>query len=356
MTTSKDGYDASSELNEFRRDADRLGFVSEVEPDRLIGLESADDFIARMKRQDAQPAGSRRRLRWASLALAGIAATVALVFGLARPGGSPAAADAPPLLDFEFASALRIAYAPGEDPRATLALLADAAAEAPPSGSGGIQYKQTDNWFTDTDDSGNSSIVPRFSQTWLRPDGSLTTHEALGLPLTPDGRGAVANTAAEAEVKETLAAGTVDATFAASLPAAPGPLALALLDHSECEQREVSSTRSMCLYREIVNLYRTYVVPTKLSASLWRMLELEAGFTSLGSVEDRAGRDAVGISIIDTDAPHIRYVLFGSLDDGQVIGSEEILIKPDPDVQVRPPTVLSFSTYLDSRLTSTAPD
>jgi len=367
MKPHENSRDADTELELFRQHAEQLGFGRDNSLPGSVQLESSEEFIARMTRTDQDDRSPEIRnnrvvpMRWTRrrrllAATLGLAATAALVFGVTKPGGSPAAADAPAVLDFEFASAVRIAYAPGEDARQSLDLLAAAAmasADMPP-GDGQIQYKRFDNWNAELDDNGSSKVVPRLSETWLRPDGSLTTHEAVGQPLDPDGR--VASGAAGKQIiDETLKPGTLDADFAQSLPTDPPRLVTALLDHSGCESRSIGDARSMCLYREIVSLTQNYVFGRDLTAAIWKMLENEAGFRSLGSVSDRAGRDAIGLSIIDASEPHVRHLLFGNPGDGQIVGYEEILIKRDPNLDTKPPSVLSFSTVLDSRLTSTGP-
>ncbi|MET0821344.1 MAG: CU044_5270 family protein [Aeromicrobium sp.] len=366
MTSDHDD-DARIALDRFRHEAQAMGFGTD-DPADSLQLETTDDFIARMKRADDDDATPRRtavvdrptslvnrKRRWI-LAVTAVAASTALIYGIARPGGSPASAAAPPVLDFEFASAVRIAYAPGEDAGPSLQLLADAADKQPEAlpGSGQVQYKKSDNWFADHDDAGSVKIVPRVSETWLRPNGSLTTHEAVGRPLRADGRGAVADAGTKL-VDETLKPGTIDAEFAQALPSDPAKLADALLDHIDCPSRSVGIPRSMCLYSEIVNLNQTYVMPSTLTAAIWRMLESEAGFRSLGSAEDRAGRNALGISIIDPAKPSVRHILLGSQDTGALVGDEDILIKVDPNLDVKPPSVLSFSTVLDARMTTSAP-
>jgi hypothetical protein len=367
MTSFDDDGRAEAERDRFRRDAEALGFVDHDLDDQLLFLESADDFIERMRRSDvdeaAEPAGrpiqtdgirGRRIRRWASVGLVA-AAAMAVAVGVARPGGSPAAAESPPVLDFEFASAVRIAYAPGEDPAATLTALSTAAsARSADHGVGKIQYKRSDNWYLDLDDTGSSKIIPRVTETWLRPDGALITHEAVGKPLDSEGRG-VRPEGEEHTVDETLKAGSVDARFARDLPTDPRLLVDGLLVHADCESRAVGAVRSMCLYREIVELNRTYVLSPELVGAIWDALKGESGFKSLGSVKDRAGRDAVGISIIDTAEPQVRHVLLGSLADGEIVGQEEILIKRKQNLNIKPPSVLSFSTILESRFVSSVP-
>lgn len=370
MSSREDDVNAHTERELFRRTAIELGFGSEELDFEAAQIETADQFIARMKQRDIEaqtsgsfgstkPLGKRsksQRVRRLVGVASALAATAALVMVIGRPGGSPAAAAAPPVLDFEFASAVRIAYAPGQDPTKDLDLLADAAATnvVEPSHGGRIQYKKSYNWYVDLDDRGSSKIVPRVSETWLLPNGSLTTHESVGRPLRSDGRGVLAD-GGRRVINETIPAGSLDADFARSLPTEPGQLAQSLLEHSECESRTRSAARSMCLYREIVGLAQTYVISDQLAKAIWSMLRTEVGFRTLGSVEDRAGRDAVGISIIDPEEPHVRHLILGSLGGGQIVGSEEILIQRDAGLDIKPPSVLSFSTVIEYRLTSTLP-
>lgn len=357
-TGGRDDQTHVDELEAFRREAAALGFDDGQGVDDEQ-LESADDFIARMRAAtgDERPSRPRRARRGVAAVLA-VAAGVAVFFGVAHRQDT-AVAESLPSLDYEFASAVRIAYAGGEDPRATLDALAAAADadRADPAGAGGpVQYKQSDNWFAEVDEDGSSSIVPRVSESWLAPDGSLTTRESLGAPLSADGRGAAAVEPDRPDsVDERLPAGTVDADFARSLPTSPARLAGALLDHIECESRSVGPVRSMCLYREVVSLFDTHVVSPELAAATWRMLRDEQGFVSLGSVEDRAGRAGLGVSIIDPEKGRYRYILIGDPRDGQLLGVEEILIKDDPALKTKAPTVTAFTAFLASRYVKDVP-
>ncbi|KAA1374911.1 hypothetical protein [Aeromicrobium fastidiosum] len=370
MNSEYDDQEAASQIEQFRRDAERLGFGRSADLFGANQLETSDDFILRMKsaaterrRPETKPRDKSSTRRWKTrprmvAAAIAAAATAALVFGMGQFGDSPASADTPAVLDFEFASAVRIAYAPGTDPDSTLALLASAAdadLRHGPAHQGPIQYKKSDNWYIENDDGKTSRIVPRVTETWLRPDGSLTTREAVGKPLTQDGRGATGSASRKA-VSETLPPGTVDAAFAESLPLDPSRLSTALLVHSGCQSTELSDVRSMCLYREVVDLTETYVLPRGLTEAIWTMLRSEVGFRSLGTVKDRAGRDALGLSIIDSNRPTVRHLLLGDSDDGRIVGFEEILIKRDPDMDTRPPSVLSFSTVLKSERSTTVPE
>ena len=72
---------------------------------------------------------------------------------------------------------------------------------------------------------------------------------------------------------------------------------------------------------------------------------------SLGAVKDRAGRSGVGISFIPAHAPMFRLVLIISPRTGELLGTEEILIKDSPDIGFTAPAIMSFTAILQSRYT-----
>ena len=119
------------------------GYLEDDLPD--IELESAESLLARLKSIEESDFGtvvpldaSRRRL--VPTLLAGTAAAVvAGVLVAVQPWSTPVAqASTPPLLDYEFAEAARIADAPGVDPADTLEQLA-LAAERTRSGTSAVR-------------------------------------------------------------------------------------------------------------------------------------------------------------------------------------------------------------------------
>lgn len=175
--------------------------------------------------------------------------------------------------------------------------------------------------------------------------------------MRADGRGLDTSTPPvdSTATTETEPAGSIDAEYASTLPTDPDALREALLDRIECPAREPGAERSLCLYNEILDLFTTYVVRPELAEATWRMLAGEIGFTSLGSVEDRAGRAGLGISLIPEDRPHYRLVLIISTQNGQLLGNEEILIKDHPDIEVEAPAVVSFNAIVAAKRTENDP-
>ncbi|MFI5430210.1 hypothetical protein [Aeromicrobium sp. UC242_57] len=82
------------------------------------------------------------------------------------------------------------------------------------------------------------------------------------------------------------------------------------------------------------------------------MLSEEPSLRSLGSVNDRAGRSGIGISLIPADSPQFRKILIISPDTGGLLGTEEILIKNDSDVGIKAPAIYAFTAILDARYVS----
>lgn len=353
---------ARDELELLREQARTLGMPSQIEPKTLgVTLPSARSMLERAKTAEAaneQRPPSLQRARRRRLLARGLAAAAA-VAGIATVVVSPwqqhtADATTPPVLDYEFANAQNIAYAPGKDARAELNRLAQTASEQTKArGAGSIQYLLTDNWFAELEDSKRAELIPKRRETWLRADGSLRARESAGTPLSPDGRGLSKHSAARTSgvTDETYPAGDLDPQFVAKLGANVDKVRSALMRKAECEDRNRGPNRAACLYQEITGLYASYVVPPKTVAAFWRILADEPTMRSLGSVKDRAGRAGLGISFIPVDSPQFRRVLIISPDTGQLLGTEDILIKKDPEFKLETPAIYSFTAIMDTRYT-----
>lgn len=363
--THHDNDGPADEIDALRNAAREAGFADSISPESVgIQLESAETILERAKASEAStpvPIRHRRAIRLALLTVGAVAATTALVLGVVPMlPDSSAEASTPPVLKYEFAAAADIATAPGKPARDELNRLSGVAAVSPaPAGKGTTQKVVTDNWFASiesTDDSVSTVLIPRIVETYLRPDGSFRTVERTGKPLSPDGRGLPKQGTwdqAPKSADETLPAGTSDPDLAARLPVNPDGLIKGLLKGSGCRAAHDDTTaRTSCLFRRTNALYSQYVVTPKLASAIWAMMADRPGVRLLGSVEDRAGRSGIGISLIPEDEPQTRFVLIVSPTTGQLIGSESILIKPDPESDVKPPAITSFTAFLDSRYTT----
>lgn len=350
------------EVKQLRRVALKAGLPGFVTPESLgIELDGPDEFLAKMKRlEQPEPRAPHRRFRMVAIAAAAVAATAAVVLGVVPLlPKSAAEANTPPILSFEFASAKSIAYAPGKDATAELRLLSRVAGKASaPPGSGTTQHVVTDNWFESIESNKgkiSTVLVPTINETSLKPDGSFRNIERTGKPLSPDGRGLPKHGAWDKQPKsgdETQPAGTLDAQFADNLPPDRGQLMAAMLKAEACESTSRDTIRTNCLFHQINALYTTYVVSPQLSSHIWEMLSTEAGVRLLGRVEDRARRSGIGVSLIPKDEPETRYILIISPTTGQLLGSENILIKTTPKNDVKAPAIATFTAILDSRHTN----
>lgn len=329
-----------------------------------VEFESPEDLIARLKARDAERAANddlasrRRRRRWAT-SLAGAAAAVSTtVLFVFSPWSSPrAVASIPPVLDYEFAQAEKIATATGRDAQQALLDLADAAAAQPaPNRSGPVQHVVADNWFTsrDADDSRKTALIPTLNENWLRPDGSRRTVERRSSPLSPDGRGVPTSgdwDDVPAELDETLPAGVLDPEFVDKLPREADDARDVLLDEVGCESRDRGSERTSCLFIQVRDLPHSYVMPPAAMSTLWRVLSDEAGLSLLGKVTDRAGRPGIGIAFISDQAPQYREILIADPSTGALLGTEKVLIKNSPDLKVKAPAIANFTAFIEAEYT-----
>jgi hypothetical protein len=281
---------------------------------------------------------------------------VASVLVALQPWSTPVAqASTPPILDYEFAEAARVADAPGVDPADTLEQLALAAERARSGTSASaVLHVVIEGWSIDTDfdPDPDSTITPTRTENWLHPDGSFRTRAHLGEPLTADGRGVPRGGRLDRGTtfseEETEPAGSRDADFFADMPTTVDGVRDALLDDIECLDRERGQERSWCLTDQIVNLSQTYVIPSDVMAGIWRMLAQEEGIRSLGTVKDRTGREAVALSFIWDGAPEYRAILLADPATGQFVGYERLLVKPSSSSPVKPPAIEEFFAIVAS--------
>lgn len=355
--------DPDVETDQLRQLMEATGVSEHLEHDLAdVEFESADSLIERLKTAKATDhverlptTESRRRL--VPTLLAGTAAAVVAGIVIAvQPWNTPAArAGTPPILDFEFAEAQRIADAPGVDPAAALEQLTRAASSSESAfNTSAVQHVVIEGWAIDTDfdPDPNSTITPTMSQNWLYPDGRFRSRAYRGNPLAADGRGIPRDGRLDRTTRfideENEPAGSRNAQFFTDMPKTVDGVRDALLDDIKCLERQPGQERTFCLTDQIRNLSHTYVIPPDVMANIWRMLAQEEGIRSLGTVKDRTGRSAVALSFIWDGAPEYRLVLLADPDSGQLVGSERILIKPSPSSPVKPPAIQEFTAIIKS--------
>ena len=351
-------------LDELRKIGAQVGIPTGPTPEEAgVSLDSADDIVARLQARhgplsstSADPIKEptpRARPRWLHPArgAAVLAAAAALAAVLAiQPWNSPSAvADEPPVLDFEYAAAGDIAFAPGRPAQDVLRDLSAAAATQPDPTAGPVQHIVTDNWFaelTATDSSQTSgSIIPTYRETWLRPDGSLVAIEHDGKPLSADGRTTPDVSRPTGVAVEELPPATADPSAATTLPGDPALTRQSLLQRGGCPDDTLDAAAAACLLQAVSDLHATNVVPPAASTAIWDALAEDEHIRTLGDVDDRLGREGIGITVEPGDGD-FRVVLIVDADSGRLLGSETILIRALEDVDLEVPAIFSFTAYV----------
>lgn len=353
------------EFDAFRAEAKNMGMPVDIQPEEVgAKLPSAQEMLRRAKAAEAESNGKgagRKHRGLRPRVLLAVAATAAVVLGvyvLDLNGNAPAVADTPPVLDFEFAKARDIAWAPGRDARSELIRLADvAAAQESTNPPDTIQYVATESWFieiTAGQGASKAELTPGRRESWLHPDGSFTARESSGAPLRPDGRHDLKQPPRRlpSSSVHSYPAGSLNARAAIRLGNDPSHVRTLVLRDTECRSESPSPTRASCIVGMVTSLADNHVIPPGTLAAFWRILADEPSVRSLGVVRDREGRPGVGISLIEPDTKQFRQILIISPRTGQLLGTETILIRSDKSVDLHPPAIYQFSAILASRLTS----
>lgn len=350
-------------VDRLRETAHAAGLNPTLTPESLgVELDSADDFLSRMKSLDDDEVSKRRSLRRVIIACSSVAAAGVVAVAVLQPWTSPtAAADTPPVLRYEFAAAENIAHAPGKDARATLLELAKAASKAPTATSHGAnQHVVTDNWYASIDDNAHKdsvAVIPTVNETWLSAKGSLRLIERRDSPLAPDGRGLPQKGTWDKQPPtsdETHQAGSNDTKAIAALPRTASALKPALLTLTQCDDAARGSVRAHCLLTKMDEYNSFYVVPPRMTSAFWSLLADQDATRLLGTVKDRAGRNGVGISLIHPTRPQYRLVYIVNPATGQLLGIEEILIKADAQLKLKAPAITRFTAFLESEFTDSS--
>lgn len=305
------------------------------------------------------PLRRRAARRWFVAAGAAAAAVAAVVVGLGvLPGDEPPAAVAtgsPPMLAYPLAPD-HLAAGEGEPARATLLELArTAAAQTDPEPAGDVQHVLSQNWWTSTTvtaDGSTTTIDPTVLETWLSPDGSYAAAEWRGAPLGEDGRLEPVDTAPGSAAVDRLPAGTFDAGLVDALPTDPAALRDRLLEPYAglgCVPGTDPSVEAWCVYTAITDLALRYVLPSDVEAAVWTLLAEEPGVTVAGTVVDRAGQEAVALSVPagPADLDPVVRVLLVDRDTGRLSGREEVTLSSEV-LGLTEPTVTLFEYVIAS--------
>ncbi|WP_157439368.1 CU044_5270 family protein [Aeromicrobium sp. Root344] len=286
-------------------------------------LEPAATFSARMIANESRARTRKRRI--AAVAASGVAAASVLTFGALQPWRTASAeASVPQPLSFE--------HGLDSNRSATEALqslsLAAAGGENAPSGS--EQHVVMARWparpGADADATDEEPISDLYERV-TRQDGSVSVHRVGSISLDQKHEDDLALASTDLPKPtggEPAVKGAVDPDFARNLPSDPDKMRAALLAESSCPDSEPTTADTRCILEVLTAMHSNYVVPAAAAATEWAMLAKEKGTTYLGRVRERAGRDAVAISVHTGPAQGDRVVLIADPDDGRLLGIEEL--------------------------------
>ncbi|GAB3196923.1 hypothetical protein GCM10027062_07330 [Nocardioides hungaricus] len=263
-------------------------------------------------------------------------------------GAPPAGAQTPAMLRFAGIEAGRIEPA-GEPAGALLHQIAARAAVLPEPAELPVQYVELDGWWASSAPAqdgrrARTVLVPTLSRAYLLPGGDRRSIEVRGDPLDSEGRPSTVEPSWDAAptISDTITALDRDQglDYLQRLPADPGRLSRFLVPDDVCVE-----TRGGCLLSTVSALFEKYVVPPQIAARLWSVLAAEPTITSLGMTTDRLGREAVALTA-PSMSPGQQLLVLADPDSGRYLGSETILVAPDPAWGFDPPAVLSFTALV----------
>lgn len=234
------------------------------------------------------------------------------------------------------AAAAPLAYTPikDSDPKDLLKSIAARTAALPDdTGTGRYRHLETQGWYLNTSVShgqGTSWVEPQRNSTWVAEDGS---GRLVRTSTSPGG--------ATQHEDERLAPGEL--SVIPPYPANPAALKR-ILDRNTSPNGPFDAIRTA---------YLDQPLPPAVRAAMLRYLGEINDLKVAGEVTDRAGRRGIGFSL-DSDAGGLptRETLIFDPDTGKLLGDEEILTKDAGKLNVRIPSVISYTVFLSARYTN----
>ncbi|HEY0117754.1 MAG TPA: hypothetical protein VGC04_03135 [Cellulomonas sp.] len=302
----------------------------------------------------------RRRVTPVRVAVAALVVIAMVVAGVAWQSwqSSPADARTPALLHFSEADLETVLTGQGQPARQALLGLASDASAQPVVAGHGDQTVSSYGWYLDAaiDQNGTATtlLAPMFTTTVLRPDGSMSSHEARGRALDVHGNVIDGRYPPGGQVAgDDLPAGTFDANRAANLPRDPVALRNALITAFAGEGAKLDpGDEATLLIQATMDLYQREVISPDLAAALWTALADEPSIVRLGTTTDRLGRPGVAVAAPtgQVDAPGM-LVLVISPKDGHLLEWDDV-VATVPQLGIDQPAVIGFEAFLSSEWSS----
>ncbi|MBB5082982.1 hypothetical protein [Nonomuraea endophytica] len=108
------------------------------------------------------------------------------------------------------------------------------------------------------------------------------------------------------------------------------------------------------LLTAVISLNETEILDAPRTAAMWRVLADRPGLRTLGRVTDRRERRGQGVAfdVGTTD----RWVLVADRGSGDLLGVERVMLRPADGLDITPPCVRDFWTFLDRATVATVGD
>ena len=216
----------------------------------------------------------------------------------------------------------------------------------------------TNEWYMSTAVGGGTSttvVIPEVDRTWYSPDGAWRLLRHRGRPI-------IGTVGSEQTLRAAVSGPPISNQRFPAHDTSGGPDVSALADSPAQLRAELLSAppygndgqaADFRLFR-VISLLHHQIVGPALDAAMWRVLASQSAVRSLGTVTDRAGRSGDAVEVTDPQAVE-RLVLIISPDTGQLLGSEDILLKNPGALNMKTfPAVTGYVAFLSDRWTRTS--
>jgi hypothetical protein len=203
-----------------------------------------------------------------------------------------------------------------------------------------------------------SVLVPKTRELWIAPDGSGRLRETPGEPIFLGERDRARwQAAGRPQVVFTrsrdFTPGELHYEDLATLPTDPQALAAVIRQRATIPSGPPVDVEMFIL---VGALLRETAAPPALRAALYQVAAQIPGVELVGTVTDRAGRTGVAVAKTTSHfGSKQRLVLIFDPATSALLGEERVLLEPVDWLDAKPPVVISYTTYLESRIVLALP-
>lgn len=292
---------------ELRALLDSIGLHSTADPHiDSAGRARAERDLQRILDSRGRRRSQHRGWRWATAAVAAIAALILLPLALLHDSPRPSGVT-PAVLRFPAPAQVVPQEVAGQGAQHLTVIdrLADRAGQQPfPGPQAPVQEVRAYVW------TGTGPVLARW--TYLRGDDQVV--EEAPVALTKAGL---------IDDPDTRPLSRTQSTPASSEDPSRFPSERTALLHRLVSAHGCAMPAMACALSELVRLSSTYAIAPDVSSELWHAIARISGLTDLGTTHDRLGRVALGLST-PTGAPGERLIALVDPHTGAIVGSETV--------------------------------